>query len=270
MDSKKKARWPPSRYCTLCFEVASRTSIPASSISRSKRSASNGIEGATFLTTSSMRKAPCGPTAALRALPPHGRAQGRDHTPRWREAAMPEPAPAAFPQRRRGTTASSSRSPGCYLRLFFLCVTVRSSSVLLYNPITRRRRSRRPPSKRRESHDRRAQFPRGLLAQGRRRGQIPGASARGLKLRPYPAYVNLMAGNLDREFGPDHNVAGPVTIFVPPEISGPLGAGVGRALQAQGIKVVLSILSHTVEAVASNGIHHKYSVGWSTMTAKDN
>jgi hypothetical protein len=79
-----------------------------------------------------------------------------------------------------------------------------------------------------------------------------------------------MAGNLDREFGPDHNVAGPVTIFVPPEISGPLGAGVGRALQAQGIKVVLSILSHTVEAVASNGIHHKYSVGWSTMTAKDN
>ena len=48
-----------------------------------------------------------------------------------------------------------------------------------------------------------------------------------------------MAGNLDREFGPDHNVAGPVTIFVPPEISGPLGAGVGRALQAQGIKVVL-------------------------------
>src|SRR5215831_4587276 len=63
MDSKKKARWPPSRYCTLCFEVVSRTSIPASSIRRSSRSASNGIEGATFLTTSSMTEAPCGPTA---------------------------------------------------------------------------------------------------------------------------------------------------------------------------------------------------------------
>src|SRR5262249_1109750 len=59
MDSKKKARCPPSKYCTLCFEVATRTSIPASSIRRSRRSASNGIEGATCLTASSMTKAPC-------------------------------------------------------------------------------------------------------------------------------------------------------------------------------------------------------------------
>jgi Glycosyl hydrolases family 18 len=79
-----------------------------------------------------------------------------------------------------------------------------------------------------------------------------------------------MAGNLDREFGPDHNVTGPVSIFVPPEISGPLGAGVGKKLQEKGIKVVLSILSHTVEAVTGKGLRHKYSVGWSTMTAKDN
>src|SRR5581483_5987327 len=56
MDSKKNARWPPSRYCTLCFEVATSTSIPASSIRRSSRSASKGILGDTLvgLTTSSM------------------------------------------------------------------------------------------------------------------------------------------------------------------------------------------------------------------------
>src|SRR5271165_1082230 len=57
MLSKKKARWPPSRYCTLCFELAQSTSMPASSIRRSSRSASNGIDagaGDGFLVTSSM------------------------------------------------------------------------------------------------------------------------------------------------------------------------------------------------------------------------
>src|SRR5262245_46664531 len=64
MDSKKKARCPPSRYCTLCLDVTTRTSIPASSIKRSSRSASKGMGRATCLTTSSMSEAPRGPTAA--------------------------------------------------------------------------------------------------------------------------------------------------------------------------------------------------------------
>src|SRR5437763_1639476 len=63
MDSKKKARCPPSRYCTLCLDVTTSKSIPASSIKRSSRSASNGIDGATCLTTSSMSKAPSGSTS---------------------------------------------------------------------------------------------------------------------------------------------------------------------------------------------------------------
>src|ERR1700757_2249339 len=104
MDSKKKARWPPSRYCTLCFEVASRTSIPASSISRSRRSASNGIEGATFLTTSSMRKAPCGPTAALRA---RARAWTSGRLRSYTKAARGGHAPAGA----RGVPATRRASP---------------------------------------------------------------------------------------------------------------------------------------------------------------
>src|SRR5262249_34443816 len=67
MDSKKKARCPPSRYCTLCLDVTTRTSIPASSIKRSSRSASKGMGRATCLTMSSMSEAPCGPTAAAYA-----------------------------------------------------------------------------------------------------------------------------------------------------------------------------------------------------------
>src|SRR5262249_2130678 len=46
MVSKKKARWPPSRYCTLCLEVAMTRSSPASSIRRSSRLESNGMGGA--------------------------------------------------------------------------------------------------------------------------------------------------------------------------------------------------------------------------------
>src|SRR5262245_18217902 len=65
MDSKKKARCPPSRYCTLCLDVTTRTSIPASSIKRSSRSASKGMGRATCLTMSSMSKAPCGPGSGL-------------------------------------------------------------------------------------------------------------------------------------------------------------------------------------------------------------
>src|SRR5579864_7091510 len=52
MDSKKKARWPPSRYCTLCFDVATRTSIPASSISRSSNAVSNGAVSWRLVTSS--------------------------------------------------------------------------------------------------------------------------------------------------------------------------------------------------------------------------
>src|SRR5947199_3269568 len=63
MDSKKKARCPPSRYCTLCLDVTTRTSIPASSIKRFSRSASKGMDGATCLTTSSMSEAPSGSTS---------------------------------------------------------------------------------------------------------------------------------------------------------------------------------------------------------------
>jgi Glycosyl hydrolases family 18 len=96
-----------------------------------------------------------------------------------------------------------------------------------------------------------------------------------LNLQPYPAYVNLMAGNLERELD------GNVSIWVPPEIYEPLGSGrwegepspfpglasIVKKLQAKGIKVVLSILSHTVEGRKSD---LKFSVGWSTMTAEDN
>ncbi|MBV8109499.1 MAG: hypothetical protein JO012_07010 [Hyphomicrobiales bacterium] len=81
-----------------------------------------------------------------------------------------------------------------------------------------------------------------------------------LNLQPYPAYVNLMAGNLD--IGADDNV----TIWVPPEIYEPLGRGVLKKLQAKGIKVVLSVLSHKVEWKPNE----KPSVGWSTMTKEDN
>ena len=45
-----------------------------------------------------------------------------------------------------------------------------------------------------------------------------------LKYPPYPAYVNLLAGNL--EIGPDDNVS----IWVPPEIYEPIGSG---ALEAE-------------------------------------
>src|SRR5262245_55716633 len=83
MDSKKKARCPPSRYCTLCFDVVTRRSIPASSMRRSSRSASNGIEGATCLTTSSMTEAPCRSTATKQWC------RSPQHTPRPRAPAMP-------------------------------------------------------------------------------------------------------------------------------------------------------------------------------------
>src|ERR1700688_3138403 len=52
MDSKKKARWPPSRYWTLCFDVATRTSIPASSMSRSSSAVSNGAVSCRLVTSS--------------------------------------------------------------------------------------------------------------------------------------------------------------------------------------------------------------------------
>jgi hypothetical protein len=78
-------------------------------------------------------------------------------------------------------------------------------------------------------------------------------------LEPYPAYVNLMGGNLGR--GPD----GTALIRVPREISHPLFAGTGRALQRWGIKVVLSILPHSPGKGKENE-----GVGWSTLTAKDN
>src|SRR5215510_275914 len=52
MVSKKNARWPPSRYWTLCFDVARRTSMPASSISRSSRSESNGMASDRFVMSS--------------------------------------------------------------------------------------------------------------------------------------------------------------------------------------------------------------------------
>src|SRR5262245_11369999 len=83
MDSKKKARCPPRRYCTLCFDVVTRRSIPASSMRRSSRSASNGIEGTTCLTTSSMTEAPCRSTATKEWCPLP------QHTPRPRAPAMP-------------------------------------------------------------------------------------------------------------------------------------------------------------------------------------
>src|SRR4051794_6245587 len=40
--AKRKKRYPPSRYCTLCGEHASTTSTSASSMRRSSRAASNG------------------------------------------------------------------------------------------------------------------------------------------------------------------------------------------------------------------------------------
>jgi hypothetical protein len=80
----------------------------------------------------------------------------------------------------------------------------------------------------------------------------------GPPLQPYPAYVNLSEAHLDRE--PNGNVV----IRVPPAIFDPLGAGVGRKLQAQGIKVVLSIFSHWQDKEQTKG------VGWSTLTAADN
>jgi hypothetical protein len=93
-----------------------------------------------------------------------------------------------------------------------------------------------------------------------------------LKYPPYPAYVNLLAGNL--EIGPDDNVS----IWVPPEIYEPIGSGrwegdpspfpylasVVKKLQAKGIKVVLSIFSHWEDEEKTKG------VGWSTLTTKDN
>ena len=71
---------------------------------------------------------------------------------------------------------------------------------------------------------------------------------------PFPGYVNLFAANLMK------NQDGSVGIDMPATIAGPLQAGVGKALQAQGTKVVLSILN------ASDG----KSVGWSTMTPTQN
>jgi hypothetical protein len=93
-------------------------------------------------------------------------------------------------------------------------------------------------------------------------------------LERYPYYVNLMGGNLERDQD------GNVSIWVPAAIWEPLGSTIWEAgmpspglptvvkkLQAKGIKVVLSILSHAVEGSESD---LKLSVGWSTMTAEDN
>src|SRR5580704_7701810 len=52
MDSKKNARWPPSRYWTLCFDVTTSRSNPASSISRSSRAVLNGAVPGRLLTSS--------------------------------------------------------------------------------------------------------------------------------------------------------------------------------------------------------------------------
>src|SRR5579863_3801565 len=63
MLSKKKERWPPRRYWTLCFELASSTSRPASSINRSSRAVSNGA-AACGLLMSSMDQSPWGQSFA--------------------------------------------------------------------------------------------------------------------------------------------------------------------------------------------------------------
>jgi hypothetical protein len=79
-----------------------------------------------------------------------------------------------------------------------------------------------------------------------------------LNYSPYPAYVSLFAGHLERS--PDGNVG----IYVPPEIVTPLNDGVGKELQNEGIKVVLSIFSHWEDENKTKG------VGWSTLTVEDN
>jgi Glycosyl hydrolases family 18 len=81
----------------------------------------------------------------------------------------------------------------------------------------------------------------------------------------YPAYVNLMAARLGRSPGGGD---GSAVIHVPSEISHPLFAKVGKDLQAKGIKVVLSILSHK-QLDEKQQEDKKYSVGWSTLTKLD-
>src|ERR1700733_14684571 len=54
MLSKKNERCPPRRYWTLCFDVARRTSMPASFISRSSRAVSNGAVAGRLVTSSMM------------------------------------------------------------------------------------------------------------------------------------------------------------------------------------------------------------------------
>jgi hypothetical protein len=68
-----------------------------------------------------------------------------------------------------------------------------------------------------------------------------------LKHPPYPAYVNLFAGHLERF--PDGNVG----IYVPPEIVMPLKDGVGKKLQNEGIKVVC-IFSHWEDENKTKGV----------------
>jgi hypothetical protein len=75
-----------------------------------------------------------------------------------------------------------------------------------------------------------------------------------LNYPPYPAYVNLFAANLIK------HPNGIIGIDVAPTIIEPLKAGVGRLLQAQGCKVVLSVLN----------AQDRTSVGWSTMTPEQN
>jgi hypothetical protein len=67
---------------------------------------------------------------------------------------------------------------------------------------------------------------------------------------PLPAYVNLFAANLITESD------GSIGIDVSADIAAPLLAGQGKPLQAQGIKLVLSIFNA-----------NDHSVGWSTMNA---
>jgi len=83
-----------------------------------------------------------------------------------------------------------------------------------------------------------------------------------LKYPPYPAYVNLLAGRLER-----FPETGNVGIYVPPEIVKPLKDGVGKKLQDEGIKVVLSIFSYDG---GKGEDKEKRAVGWSTLTTDDN
>src|SRR5262245_55685182 len=71
IQAKKNRRWPPKRYWMLCLELATRTSMPASSIRRSSSLVSKGMAD---LATSSMGVAPWMPTLASWVSPHDSRA----------------------------------------------------------------------------------------------------------------------------------------------------------------------------------------------------